>query len=191
MSTGMQALLFLIQVAMGLVVFVFILRFLMRATQVDWRLPIVHIVARLTNWACAPLGRLIPVRGRWDFAALTAALLAEAAYILLVGLLTGRSFSLAAITLFSIAETLNVLLDSLFWLIVIQVILSWLQPDYNPNLAIFHQMSAPILAPFQRLIPPLAGLDLSPIAAIVAIKLGQILLVGPIAGTAQRLISGG
>ena len=191
MSTGMQALLFLIQVVMGLVVFVFIIRFLMRATRVDWRLPIVHIVARLTNWACAPLGRLIPVRGRWDFAALTAALLAETAYILLVGLLTGRSFSPAASTLFSVAETLNVLLDTLFWLVVIQVILSWLQPGYNPNLAIFHQMSAPILAPFQRLIPPLAGLDLSPIAAIVAIKLGQILLVGPIAETAQRLISGG
>jgi YggT family protein len=188
MSPGIQALAFLIQVIMGLVVFVFILRFLMRATRVDWRLPIVHIVARLTNWACAPLGKLIPVKGRWDWAALVAALLAEAIYIAIIGALTGRSFGLATMGIFAVAETLNVLLDTLFWLVIIQVILSWIQPGYNPNLAIFSQMAEPILRPFQRFIPPIAGLDLSPIAAIVAIKMTQILFIGPIAGIAQGMI---
>ncbi len=189
MSPGIQALAFLIQVIFGLIAFVFILRFLIRATGVDWRLPIVHIVARFTNWACAPLGKVLPAKGRWDFAALGAALITEALYMLLIGTITGLQFSAAAVILFALAETLNILLDTLFWLIIIQVILSWIQPSYNPNLAIFHQLSAPILAPFQRLIPPLGGVDLSPIAAIVVIKLAQILMVGPIAGMAQGMIT--
>lgn len=189
MSPGLQALAFLLQVIFGLIVFVFILRFLIRATQVDWRLPIVHIVARLTNWACAPLGKVLPAKGRWDFAALGAAFIAEAVYMVLISLISGMPFSPLSVFMFALAETLNVLLDTLFWLVVIQVILSWVQPGYNPNLAIFHQLSAPILAPFQRLIPPLGGIDLSPIAAIVAIKLAQILLVGPIASMAKGMIT--
>jgi len=190
MSAGTQALAFLLQVIFGLMAFVFIVRFLMRAMHVDWRLPVVHIVARLTNWACAPLGRLLPVKGRWDWAALVAAFLAELVYVLLIGLITGRVYPPTAMGLFALAETLNVLLDTLFWLVIIQVILSWVQPGYNPNLAIFQQLSEPVLAPFRRFIPPIAGLDLSPIAAIVAIKLTQILLVGPIAATASTALLG-
>ena len=83
------------------------------------------------------------------------------------------------------------LLDSLFWLIIIQAILSWVQPGYNPNLALFHQLAEPVLAPFRRFIPPIAGLDLSPIAALIAIKLAQILLVGPIANMARTALVGG
>ncbi|WP_294946206.1 YggT family protein [Sulfurivirga sp.] len=191
MSAGLQAMLFLIQVVFGLVTFVFILRFLMRATRVDWRLPLVHITARLTNWACAPLGRLLPVKGRWDWAALAAAWLTEVAYAVAVSLLTGQHYGAAGIALFGVAETLNVLLDSLFWLIIIQAILSWVQPGYNPNLALFHQLAEPVLAPFRRFIPSIAGLDLSPIAALIAIKLAQILLVGPIANMARAALVGG
>lgn len=190
MGAGTQALFFLLQVVFGLITFAFILRFLMRALRVDWRLPVVHLMARLTNWACAPLGRLLPVKGRWDWAALVAAFLAELAYVLLVGLIAGRGYTPTAMGLFALAETLNVLLDTLFWLVIIQVILSWVQPGYNPNLAIFHQLAEPILAPFRRFIPPVAGLDLSPIAAIVAIKLVQILLVGPIAAAASSALIG-
>lgn len=187
MGAGTQALAFLLQVVFGLAVFLFIVRFLMRATFVDWRLPLVHMVARLTNWACAPLGRIIPTRGRWDLAALAAAFLIEMVYVLLIGAVTGRSFGVGVVFI-ALAETLNVLLDTLFWLVIIAVILSWIQPGYNPNLAIFQQMAEPILRPFQRLIPPIGGLDLSPIVAIVAIKLAQILLVGPLAGFAQGFV---
>jgi YggT family protein len=190
MSAGTQALAFLLQVIFGLMAFVFIIRFLMRAMRVDWRLPVVHIVARLTNWACAPLGRLLPVKGRWDWAALVAAFLAQLIYVLLIGLIAARSYPPTAMGLFALAETLNVLLDTLFWLVIIQVILSWVQPGYNPNLIIFHQLTEPVLAPFRRFIPPIAGLDLSPIAAIVAIKLAQILLVGPIAAAASGALMG-
>jgi YggT family protein len=83
---------------------------------------------------------------------------------------------------------MNQMLDLMFWLIVIQVILSWVGPNNNPNTQIFFQMAQPILAPFQRLVPPIGGMDLSPIFAIIVIKLTQIMVVGSIAQLGQSLV---
>ena len=76
----------------------------------------------------------------------------------------------------------------MFWLIIIQAILSWFIQGYNPNTVIFEQLTRPILAPFQRWVPPVSGIDLSPIVAILAIKLFQIVVVGSLAGIGQQMI---
>ena len=59
--------------------------------------------------------------------------------------------------------------------IIINAILSWVSPDpMNPLVQLLSLLSAPIVDPFRRFIPPLAGmLDLSPIAAIFALMLAQ------------------
>jgi YggT family protein len=183
-----QAGLFLLQFIAGLVIFVLMLRFLIRATRTDWRNPIVMFVAKVTNPVCKPFAMVIPSKGRWDWAALTAAFIAQALFVILLGWLTQRDFSPVLIGLSALTEVLNVLLDMMFWLIIIQIILSWVVQTYNPNLEIFRQLTAPILDPFRRLVPPIGGFDLSPIVAILAIKLTQILLVGTIAQFAQTLV---
>ncbi|UQB41726.1 YggT family protein [Thiomicrospira microaerophila] len=183
-----QAGLFLLQFIAGLVIFVLVLRFLIRATHTDWRNQIVMFIAKVTNPVCKPFAMVIPSKGRWDWAALAAAFSVQVLFVILIGWLTNRDFGLALILLSALTEVLNVLLDMIFWLIIIQVILSWLVQSHNPNLDIFRQLTAPILAPFQRLIPPLGGFDLSPIIAILAIKLSQILIVGSIAQFAQTMV---
>jgi len=179
--------LFLLQFAIGMVIFALMLRFLMRATYVDWNNPVVHFIAKVTNPICAPVNAVMRPKGRWDSAAIVTALLIQAIFVTLIGFLTARDFSIAFIALASLTEILNQLLDMMFWLIIIQAILSWVSPQYNPNTAIFQQMTAPILAPFQRLLPPMGGFDLSPIFAIVAIKLTQIVIVGSIVQFTQPL----
>lgn len=183
-----QAGLFLLQFLAGLVIFVLVLRFLIRATSTDWRNPIVMFIAKVTNPICQPFAYVLPSKGRWDLAALAAAFVVQVLFVLLIGWLTGRDFGIAVILLSALTEVLNVLLDMMFWLIIIQIILSWIVQGHNPNLEIFRQLTAPILAPFQRLIPPMGGFDLSPIIAILAIKLGQILIVGSIAQFTQTMV---
>jgi YggT family protein len=187
MSPVGQGGLFLLQFIAGIIVFVLLLRFFLRATYVDWRNPIVTFIAKITNPMCAPFSKVIPTKGRWDFAAIASALAIQAIYVILLGFLTDKSYGVALIAVFSITEILNQLLDLMFWLIIIQVILSWVSPGYNPNTAIFIQMAEPILAPFKRVIPPIGGMDLSPIVAILAIKLTQIIVVGSIAQLGQGL----
>jgi len=181
--------LFLLQFITGLVIFILMLRFLLRASHADWRHPIVTFTAKVSNPLCAPINKVLPLKGRWDWSALITAVVIQALFVVLIGYLTGREFSSAFIALASISEIMNQLLDMLFWLIIIQAILSWVAPSYNSNTAIFDQLTKPILAPFQRVIPPIGGLDLSPIAAIIAIKLVQIVLVGSIASFAETMIS--
>lgn len=181
--------LFFIQFIIGLVIFALMLRFMLRATSADWRNPIVQFVAKATNPLCLPVNKIIGTRGgRWDWAAIITALIIQALFVYAIGALTQRDFGAGIIIIASITEIMNQLLDMMFWLIVIQIILSWVSPSYNPNTEIFNQMTRPILEPFQRLIPPMGGFDLSPIAAILAIKLFQIVVVGSIAQLAQGMI---
>lgn len=183
-----QAGLFLLQFIAGLVVFTLMLRFLVRATHTDWRNPIVMFIAKVTNPICKPFALFLPSRGRWDLAALGAAFVIQALVAWIIGWFIGQSYGIGFILLFALTEVMNFLLDMMFWLIIIQVILSWVVQSYNPNLEIFRQLTTPILAPFQRLIPPMGGMDLSPIVAILVIKLGQILIVGSIAQFAQTMV---
>ncbi|WP_044411121.1 YggT family protein [Thiomicrospira microaerophila] len=183
-----QAGLFLLQFIAGLVIFVLVLRFLIRATHTDWRNQIVMFIAKVTNPVCKPFALVLPSKGRWDWAALAAAFSVQVLFVILIGWLTNRDFGIALILLSALTEILNVLLDMVFWLIIIQIILSWLVQNHNPNLDIFRQLTAPILAPFQRMIPPMGGFDLSPIVAILVIKLAQILIVGSIAQFAQTMV---
>jgi YggT family protein len=180
--------LFLLQFVTGLVIFGLMLRFLLRATHADWRHPIVTFIAKITNPLCAPINKVLPLKGRWDWSAIGTAVVIQALFILLVGFLTEKDFSALFILLASITEIMNQLLDMLFWLIIIHVVLSWVAPGQNPNTAIFDQLTNPILEPFKRMIPPIAGMDLSPLAAILAIKLVQIMAVGSVTQIAQKLM---
>ncbi|PON14173.1 hypothetical protein C2W62_30480 [Candidatus Entotheonella serta] len=91
----------------------------------------------------------------------------EAAYSLKISLRT---------SLFLILE----LTQFFIYIIVINALLSWVSPDpMNPLVQLLSLLSAPIVDPFRRFIPPLAGmLDLSPIAAIVALSITQGIGVG-------------
>ena len=187
-SPAGQGGLFLLQFVVGLVIFALMLRFLLRATHADWRNPIVQFIAKVTNPLCMPANKIVGTKGRWDWGAIVTALVIQAIFVWAIGQLTGRDFGAAIIALSSITEIMNQLLDMMFWLIIIQAIMSWVAPSGNPNTEIFNQLTRPILEPFQRFIPPMGGIDLSPIAAIVAIKLVQIVVVGSIAQLAQGMI---
>ena len=48
--------------------------------------------------------------------------------------------------------------------------------NYNPVTAMLTTLSEPVLRPFRRLVPPIGGLDISPIFAIVLLQAGVIIL---------------
>lgn len=78
----------------------------------------------------------------------------------------------------AVAFLINAVLTLLFWVILIRVLMSWVSPDpYNPLVRALYQITDPILRPAQRLIPPVGGLDLSPIVVLLAIQFLKIFLV--------------
>jgi YggT family protein len=77
------------------------------------------------------------------------------------------------------AQTLSGLLQIYFWIVVIAVLLSWVQPDpYNPIVRALYAMTEPVFDWVREHLPVyLGGLDLSPIVVIIAIQFVQRVLI--------------
>jgi YggT family protein len=83
-------------------------------------------------------------------------------------------------------QLLYVALDLYFWVLVISAILSWLVAFGVVNTRnrfvytvgdMLHRLTEPVLRRIRRFVPPLGGLDLSPIVAILIIFFLQRLMV--------------
>ena len=77
-------------------------------------------------------------------------------------------------------QFLTILITILTWAILIRVLLSWI-PNLdrgNPLVQLLMQITDPVLEPARRIIPPVGGMDLSPIVVILVLQLLERLLVG-------------
>ncbi|GAB4149649.1 MAG: hypothetical protein Fur0021_10950 [Candidatus Promineifilaceae bacterium] len=79
-------------------------------------------------------------------------------------------------------QLVNLVFTLLSLLIFVRVLLSWVRVNpYNPVIRLLYDLTDPILAPFQRLIPPAGGLDFSPLVALIVIDLLRRLLLSLLA----------
>ena len=77
----------------------------------------------------------------------------------------------------SVATLVDIILGAYVWLIVFRVLLSWVNPDPgNPIVQLLIRSTDPVLVPMRRIIPSIAGLDLSPIIALFAVQMVQRVL---------------
>jgi YggT family protein len=72
-------------------------------------------------------------------------------------------------------------------ILILEALMSWAPLDpWHPVRRILRQLSEPIVRPFRNLIPPMGMLDLSIMAALLAVQLGGQLLILLIANIFQR-----
>ena len=63
------------------------------------------------------------------------------------------------------------LIDLYSIVLLAAVILSWIQlSPYNPVSRLIHTLTEPVLAPARRILPPMGGLDLSPMLVLIALQ---------------------
>lgn len=86
----------------------------------------------------------------------------------------------------SLFQILLLIVDIVKWIILANVIMSWLvnfqvvnlrQPLVAQIWNALQRVVEPIYAPIRRVLPPMAGLDLAPLVALVAIYALRIVLV--------------
>ena len=101
--------------------------------------------------------------------------------ISIILLLNGISFNPLAPLLWSVPELVDLLIMVFLIAILIQVILSWVNPGtYSPATTLLHALTEPLLAPARRLIPPISGLDLSPMVVMIGLYLLRMLILPPL-----------
>jgi YggT family protein len=168
----------LVQTLFNLYVLAVLLRFLLQIARADFYNPISQFLVRATNPPLKPLRRLIPGVMGIDFAALVLALLVQLlALILICLILLGGIPSLLLLLAWSAIAVVAMILNIYFIAILVSIVLSWVAPaSHNPAVALIHQLCEPVMAPFRKLLPPMGGLDLSPILVFLTINVLQVVL---------------
>lgn len=164
---------FLVDILIHLYTVVLMLRLLLQWVRADFYNPVSQFVVKITNPVVIPARRLIPGYGGMDFATLVLVLLITAIKLVIVAMLNGApigDISALGLTLKTLLDTVDLVLNVFLFAIFIQAILSWVNPDpYNPVMGLLHSLTWPVLKPFRKLLPPISGFDISPIFAIIAI----------------------
>jgi YggT family protein len=170
-----------------------LLRFLLQMLRADFYNPVSQFIVKLTTYPLRMLRRVIPSVGGQDTAAIVLCLVLIYGKFLLLRLLsipavqiggvmaplTGVSY--AGLLVFCIADLIALILTVFLVAVIIQVILSWINPgQYNPVIGLVHKLSDPVLKPIRKLIPTLGGLDLSPLFATLLLLVAKMLIVPPI-----------
>lgn len=176
-----NAAVFLVQTILGLYILAVLLRFLLQLVRADFYNPLVQALVKITNPPLIPLRRVIPGFGGFDVAGIVLLVGLQFFELVLIGLILDVSLSLPGLLIMSIAELLVLVLNVFLVAIIIQVILSWVNPgSYSPFTALLDRLTEPVLDPARRLLPPIGGLDLSPILVLIGIQLIKMLLYAPL-----------
>ena len=188
MGYGSNAIVFLIQTLFDLYLVAIMLRVLLQVVRADFYNPVSQFLVKVTNPPLIPLRRIIPGFAGIDFAAILLMLTIKIVELLIILFLQNVSISFPGLIVFAIAELLNLLKNVFLFTILIQVVISWINPGaYNPALSLLYSINEPLLGRARRLIPPISGFDLSPIVVLILLQLVAILLIAPIADLGKSL----
>lgn len=164
-----QVAIFLIDTAVAFLVLLLLARFHFQWLRVPFRNPVGEFLVATTNWLVLPARRVIPGLSGLDLATLLLAWLVEALGMWVKLAIAGAEPSAAALAAVAAVELLRLSLYILVFALIVQAVLSWVNPA-APLAWIFNAVTQPFLRPLRRLIPPIGGIDLTPLALIVVLQ---------------------
>lgn len=77
------------------------------------------------------------------------------------------------------AQVLDILINILWWAILIRALISWVNPDpFNPIVVALQRVTEPLLTPFRRILPMhQMGIDFAPLLAMLALLFIRAFLI--------------
>ena len=174
-------LVFLIQTLFGLYIALVVIRFLLQWARADFYNPLSQFVVKATSPALRPLRQLIPSLGGMDTASIVLAWLLKTVELAVLAAVLGFSAVPLGALFWSIPALVELIIDIFLFAVLIRVVLSWVNSDpYNPAVGLITRITDPIMGPAQRALPPISGIDLSPMVVMIGLVLLQMLAVPPL-----------
>lgn len=178
-SGALNALTFIINSIAQLYLLVLLLRLFMPWMGATFHNPVAQAILKLTSPLVVPVRRILPPIGKLDTATLTVAFGIQYLVILLISVIRRFAPGIVPIAVTSIVNLVVLALNLFVFAIIIRVVLSWVSPgSYNPATAMIHSLTEPVMRPFRRLLPPIGGIDLSPVFAIILLSAAGIFVAG-------------
>ena len=178
MNAMNEILVYLIQTLLSLFLVAMLLRFLLQLVRADFYNPISQFLVKVTNPLVLPLRKVIPGYARLDLASLLLTVLLQLLGIVAILLLNGVGLpAIPLLLIWSVLGIIGLLINIYFFALLAMIILSWVAPGgNNPAIYLLYQITEPIMAPLRKVLPPMGGLDFSPILVFVLINIIQIAL---------------
>lgn len=177
-----QALLYVLETIFSLFALAALTRFYAQAFRAPFRNPVANFVVALTDFAVKPLRKIIPGAMGLDLASLVVAWLTQVLMLIAMYALISTAVLVSpgfwpGVALLALVKVVKLSIYLLMGVVFILAILSWINP-YHPIRPFFETLARPFLKPFQRLIPLIGGVDLSPLALLLVL---QVILMAPMA----------
>lgn len=168
----------IIQTLASIYLFFVVIRFMLQLARADFYNPISQAFVKATNPVLIPLRRVVPGLFGVDMASLVLAVLVGFVAIELNALVVQQSIINPVMALlWAIIGVFKLITIIVFIGLIVTIIVSWVAPySSHPALTLLNQLMEPVRAPFARLLPPMGGLDLSPIFIFLTVQIIWILL---------------
>ncbi|HEX6833558.1 MAG TPA: YggT family protein, partial [Rudaea sp.] len=163
-------------------------RLLLIAVSASFYEPVSRFVYSLTNRVITPLRPYIPRWRKIELASLLVAFVLALVERLVYALLFGAPAAVGFLLVIAFVRVLEVLIWIELIAIIARCVLSFVVQDpYNSNMQLLYQFTEPLVRPIRRVVPVIAGLDLSCWLASIALILAQLLIIAPLTDFALSL----
>lgn len=189
LDNALRALVFVIETLASLYALVVLLRVLLQLVHANFYNPVSQFVWQATRIPVGWVSALIPRRGNLDIPALVLALiicyLCIEAVLALGAAMQGVPIDIAQLRpasalAWAVFKAIVLVCNLYTVTILIQVLVSWLAPrQYSSATVLLHTLNEPLLHPVRTRVPPIGGLDLSPLVVIIVLQVISILLPLP------------
>jgi len=156
------------------------MRVFLQAARADYYNPISQFIVKATQVPVSALGKVIPSWKRIDLAAIIWVLIVQIIATELAALSVGTFVPITAALAWAAIASIHLLLTIIFWGMVVLIVISFAMllggmMIQHPILDLLRQLMAPIMQPVQKILPPMGGIDLSPLILFMLINVLQII----------------
>ena len=169
----------IVQPLFSLAMLLIAVRFLAQLCGVSGYNPISMTLRRVTNVIVLPLSRLLPSGNRFSPGALLALILIQVAFIALMFGLVGQldAFNVLQALIWSALGASGLLVSIIFYSVIAMIVVSFLAPQSShPAVEFIWELTEPVMAPLRQVLPPMGGLDFSPIILFIALNVIRVSL---------------
>ncbi len=167
---------FLSGLAIDIVSFLLLARFLLQYLKSDFYNPAIQLLVNVTNPIVLRLRRVLPIT-RLDYACLLGVFLLGIIRYLIISILYQQLIPPHLILLYILIDTIRLVIQIYFWMLIFRGIISFLptQSYYSPLFMLVYQITNPILAPFKGRFRR-GGFDFSPMIVMIILMVALIIL---------------
>ena len=182
MQPLLSAIRFLIENIAGFFALALLCRFYLQVARAPFQHPFPQFLLALTNWCVVPVRRFVRSIAGYDSATILLGWLTVLVRDMVLLSLQGVSLNMGmasawlGLLLLSLTHVVQLSIYLLFGAVLVQAIMSFVAP-YNPLMPILDRLTHPLLKPLQKLLPPIGGIDLTPMILILVL---QLILMVPV-----------